>query len=34
MDQCPSEMMIKLKSLEKAQSEFGTRIQRHKMFYY
>jgi hypothetical protein len=27
------EMMIQLKSLEKAQSELGTRIQRQKMFY-
>jgi hypothetical protein len=33
MDQSPSEMMIKIKSLEKAQSELGTRIPRKKMFY-
>jgi hypothetical protein len=33
MDQSPLEMMIQLKSLEKAQSELGTRIARKKMFY-
>jgi hypothetical protein len=34
MDQSPSEMIIQPKSLEKAQSELGTRIKRHKMFYW
>jgi hypothetical protein len=33
MDQSPSEMMIQPKSLEKAQSELGTRMKRQKMFY-
>jgi hypothetical protein len=33
MDQSPSKMTIQPKSLEKAQSELGRRIQRHKMFY-
>jgi hypothetical protein len=33
MDQSPSEMMIQPKSLEKAQSELGTRMKRKKMFY-
>jgi hypothetical protein len=32
MDHSPSEMMIKMKSLEKAQLELGTRIPRKKMF--
>jgi hypothetical protein len=31
--QSPSEMMIHPKSLEKAQSEMGTRMKRQKMFY-
>jgi hypothetical protein len=34
MDQSPSEMIIHPKSLEKAQSELGTRMKRHKMFYW
>jgi hypothetical protein len=29
-----SKMIIQPKSLEKAQSELGTRIKRHKMFYW
>jgi hypothetical protein len=33
MDQSPLEMMIHPKSLEKAQSELGTRTKRQKMFY-
>jgi hypothetical protein len=33
MDQYPLEMMIHPKSLEKAQSELGTRMKRQKMFY-
>jgi hypothetical protein len=33
MDQSPLEMMIHPKSLEKAQSELGTRMKRQKMFY-
>jgi hypothetical protein len=32
MDQSPLEMMIQLKSLEKEQSELGTRIQRKKIY--
>jgi hypothetical protein len=34
MDQSPSEMIIHPKSLEKAQSKLGTRMKRHKMFYW
>jgi hypothetical protein len=34
MDQSPSEMIIHPKSLEKAQSELGTRMKSHKMFYW
>jgi hypothetical protein len=34
MDQSLSEMIIHPKSLEKAQSELGTRMKRHKMFYW
>jgi hypothetical protein len=34
MDQSPSEMIIQPKSLEKAESELGTRIKRHKIFYW
>jgi hypothetical protein len=34
MDQSPSEMIIHPKSLEKAPSELGTRMKRHKMFYW
>jgi hypothetical protein len=33
MDQSPLEMMIQLKSLEKAQSELEIRISRKKMLY-
>ena len=33
MDQSPSKKMIQPKSLEKAQSELGTRMKRQKMFY-
>jgi hypothetical protein len=34
MDQSPSEMIIHPKSLEKAQSELGTRMKRSKIFYW
>jgi hypothetical protein len=34
MDQSPSEMIIHPKSLENAQSELGTLIKMHKMFYW
>jgi hypothetical protein len=34
MDQSPSKMIIQPKSLEKAQSELGTRMKRNKMFYW